>query len=119
MKKRVFIAHRIAGDREANIESAKCWVRWAALCRNVNPIAPYLTLLQVLDETHEEERKIGVELGSEIIEVCHELWICGPRPNPDSYVWEEVISAKAYEVRVIDFTNLILPLSYRPVYEGD
>ncbi len=115
MSKRVFIAHQISGDIIANLKSVKQWCRWAIFMRNVNPIAPYLTLMSVLDEKIEEERELGLILGEEFITTCIEFWICGPLPSKNSHVWEEVRIAEQGRVKVIDYTGLILPPAFHSV----
>jgi hypothetical protein len=112
MKKPVFIAHQLSGNLEANLQSAKMWCRWAIFVRDINPIAPYLTLMAILDEKDKNERDIGLGLGDEYIPTCDELWICGPKPSTDSYVWEEVEIAKFCHVIVVDYTDLILPENF-------
>ena len=112
MKKRVFIAHQLSGDVQANLESAKRWCRWAIFVRDVNPIAPYLILMALLDEGDEHERVIGLILGDEYISMCKELWVCGPEPSQESHVWEEVNRAKSCGALVVDYTSLTLPAAF-------
>ncbi len=115
MRKRVFIAHQIGGDVEANLRSAELWCRWAIYARDVNPIAPYLTLMAILDEKVEDERKIGLILGDEYIPICDEFWICGPVPSDDSHIWTEIEIAKEHKIKTVDYTGLILPEHFHSV----
>lgn len=115
MRKRVFIAHQIGGDVEANLESATRWCRWAILKRNVNPIAPYLSLIGILDEGVEDERELGLTLAEEYIPMCEELWVCGPLPSSNSHVWREIKLAEGCEVEIIDYTDLVLPKHFHSV----
>ena len=103
----VFIAHQISGDVEANLESACLWIRWAIMARKVLPIAPYIYLMKALDEGKIEERKIGRDLGLHMIQYAEELWICGPIPKPDSFVWREVEEASNQGIPIVDYTDLI------------
>ena len=115
MRKRVFIAHQLKGDVEANLESAKMWCRWAIFMRDVNPIAPYLALVSMLEEANEHEREIGLILGDEWIAMCDELWVCGPMPLPGSHVWEEIEIAKGDKIKTVDYTGLVLPAYFHSV----
>ena len=115
MRKRVFIAHQLSGDLQANLESAVLWCRWALFVRDVNPIAPYLTLIAILDEGIPGEREAGMTLGDEYIEGCDVLWVCGPKPRPESHVWEEIKTANNYNIQVVDYTDLILPADIHSV----
>lgn len=111
--KRVFIAHRIAGDVVSNLASMKAWVRWAALRRSVNPIAPYLTLMNgVLVGNIQSERELGLQLSDAWITVCDEFWLCGPTPSNDSHVWRELHIADRAKLRVVDYHDLRLPITY-------
>jgi hypothetical protein len=115
MRKRVFIAHQLSGDLAANLESAKRWCKWAIYMRDVNPIAPYLILMYILDEKIEEERCTGLILGDEYIPMCDELWICGPLPSDTSHVWTEIEIAKEHKVKTADYTGLVLPSGFHSV----
>ena len=112
-RKLVYIAHRIAGDPVANLASARQWTRWAILDRNVAPIVPYLGLMDTLNEHDEKERELGVEIGFQMIDLAEELWVCGPTPPPESFVWKEFDRAIELGIPVINFTSLGLPLEYK------
>jgi len=115
MRRRVFIAHQLSGDLEANLESAKLWCRWAIFMRDVNPVAPYLALMTFLSDEDKEERIIGLVLGDEYIETCNELWACGPLPSDDSHVWAEIELAERHKVKTVDYTGLFLPSHFHSV----
>ncbi len=106
--KTVFIAHQIAGDVEANLESVKAWVKWAIFSRKVIPVVPYLYLCQILDENLQSERALGVILCMEAISTADEFWICGPHPREDSQVWREVEEARKHNIPIIDYSGLKL-----------
>ena len=115
MLKRVFIAHQLSGDLKPNLASAILWCRWAIIVKNVNPIAPYLSLMRILDESVEWERETGLLLGDEYIPMCTEFWMCGPVPHQESHVWEELKIAKKHNVTVVDYTGLTLPFAFHRV----
>ncbi len=115
MRKRVFIAHQISGDIQANLESAKQWCRWAIFVKGVNPVAPYLTLMALLEERVEGEREKGLILSSEYIPMCDAFWMCGPVPLANSQVWVELDRAKNLNKPIVDYTGLILPTDFHSV----
>ena len=71
----VYLAHPLSEDWAANIADARLWVR-AALDAGYAPVAPYLMTEGILHEP--EDREIGLELDLATIQVCDQLWICGP-----------------------------------------
>jgi len=76
----VYIAHPLgaAADRPENIRRAAKWVAWAAT-QGVIPVATWIALAQVWDESRREE---GLALDLRLIERCDEVWLCGPRVSP-------------------------------------
>ena len=110
--KTVFIAHQIAGNLEENMKDALRWARWALKERQVVPVVPYAYLCQILDDSINGERRLGTNCSMDILRRCEELWICGPSPSPDSFVWKEVDEAERMNKKVLDLTNLILPKEY-------
>lgn len=108
-KKIVYIAHALAGpDFKSNVESAKAWARWAITQKGVIPLTPYLSMIQYLDNDVQEERALGHKADLCLIEVCDELWICGPTPGESSFVWTEKELAETLRIPVVDFSGLIL-----------
>lgn len=103
--KTVFIAHQISGDVEKNLENAWLWVRWA-ITRGVCPVAPYLYFCQILDENKLDERKLGIDLTSQLIPLVDEFWICGPVPKNKSQVWIEYKKAAELGIKIVDYTGL-------------
>ena len=77
--RRVFLAHPVRGDTEANLKAARSWVRWAATEMDVCPIAPYLYLVGALDDDSPVERSLGHRLGLENLKLADELWVCGTK----------------------------------------
>ena len=88
MRKWVYICspYRPVGDtEEKRTESLKGNILLAkkacvmAVEMGFMPIAPHLYLTQFLDDLDERQRRLGLELGLEILETCDELWIIGER----------------------------------------
>ena len=75
-KKIVYVASKLRGGIEGNIEKAKEYTRYA-LDKGVIPITPHLFYTTVLDDTKEEERKLGMDIGLELLEICNEIWVFG------------------------------------------
>ena len=110
--KTVFIAHQVSGDVKENIKSALRWARWAAKMRDVVPVVPYAYFCQILDDSNEADRELGIKCSMEILRRCEEVWVCGPTPKNTSQVWLEIEEAERMNRKVMDFTGLLLPSEY-------
>ena len=63
-KKLVYICSTCRGDIEKNIEKAQRYCREAVELRDdVIPIAPHVYFTQFLDDTKQEERAAGMDMG--------------------------------------------------------
>lgn len=78
-KQIVYIAHPIASDPEGNIAKVKAIFRDLSLKNEVIPFAPYLTAIDVLDDTNPAHRSIGFEQNKAFFErgIIDELWVYG------------------------------------------
>lgn len=74
--KLVFICSPYAGDIERNTRKAQGYCRFAYIKGSI-PFAPHLHNPQFLDEDIPEERKVGIELGIELLKRSDELWCFG------------------------------------------
>ena len=74
--KKVFICSPLRGDIEGNIKKAKEYCREEALKGNI-PIAPHVYFTQFLDEMNDDERRLGIFMGIELLKQCDELRVCG------------------------------------------
>lgn len=105
----VYIAHRFSDETpEAmakNREAAKQWVVWA-WHQAVAPVAPWLVLTEMVEETPETRRR-GMASNEAVISRCDELWLCGPRTSLGMH--EEAGLALCYGVPVVDYTGSELP----------
>ena len=76
--KRIYVCSPYAGDVDGNIRNAYRYCRFV-IENGKNPIASHLLYPQFLDDDSPEERKIGLELGLDLLRVCDELWCFGSR----------------------------------------
>ena len=76
MRKKVFICSPFRGDMEGNARKAAAYSRMA--CEEGHlPIAPHLLFPQFLNEGIEEERRLGIAMGMELLALCDEVWVFG------------------------------------------
>lgn len=72
-RKLIFICSPYRGDVEHNKMVAKRICQYA-IEKNYIPIAPHLYLTQFLDDDVPEQRKLGMDMALDLLEVCDELW---------------------------------------------
>ena len=76
MRKKVFICSPFRGDMEGNAGKAAAYCRMA--CEEGHlPIAPHLLFPQFLNEGIEEERRLRIAMGMELLALCDEVWVFG------------------------------------------
>lgn len=78
MRPIIYIASPLSGDIERNLEFARKACSYA-ISKGVNPFCPHLFYTQMLNDNIQEERKIGMALGIEMLAKCNGLWLCGDR----------------------------------------
>lgn len=76
-KKKVYICSPYAGNVEENVKDAVRYCR-EAFMQGYMPMASHLHYPQMLDDTNLYERKLGMDCGKAWIEMCDEVWVCGP-----------------------------------------
>ena len=76
MRKKVFICSPFRGDMEGNARRAAAYSRMACE-EGYLPIAPHLLFSQFLNEGIEEERRLGIAMGMELLALCDEVWVFG------------------------------------------
>lgn len=81
--KAVYISHPFGG-KAIYLTLASRWVAWAARQEGIAPMAPWIILGQHFSE--EEGRARGLEIDCRHVELCDELWICGPKVCGDKTV---------------------------------
>ena len=74
-KKLIYICSPLRGDYESNIENAETYCRLVMkFIPNAIPIAPHIYFTRFLHDTDEEERRLGMAAGIELLDKCDELW---------------------------------------------
>ncbi len=76
MRKKVFICSPFRGDMEGNARKAAAYSRMACE-QGFLPVAPHLLFPQFLNEGIEEERRLGISMGMELLALCDEVWVFG------------------------------------------
>jgi len=99
-KKLVYICSPLRGDIERNIIKAQSYCR-EAVELGVIPIAPHVYFTQFLNDLIPEERKIGMELGIELLKKCDEVWVYGIQ-NQSEGMKAEIELAKELGIPVRD-----------------
>ena len=101
-KKLVYICSPCRGDIEKNIEKAQRYCREAVeLWDDVIPIAPHVYFTQFLDDTKQEERAAGMDMGLSLLAMCDELWVYGIE-NPSEGMRNEIEYAKQHQIPIRD-----------------
>lgn len=79
MKKRkiVYICSPYRGDKKRNVTKANYCSRFA-FEKGYLPLAPHAIYTQFLNDDDEEERKAGLDIGLQLLELVDELWVFGP-----------------------------------------
>lgn len=107
-KKLVYICSPCRGDIEKNIEKAQRYCREAVeLWDDVIPITPHVYFTQFLDDTKQEERAAGIDMGLSLLAMCDELWVYGIE-NPSEGMRSEIEYAKQHQIPIRD-ALIVLP----------
>lgn len=102
MKKRlIYISSPCRGNMKYNLKKAAEYCRSVALSFDTIPIAPHLYFTQFMDDNNPLERKMGMEMGVDILNICDELWVFG----------EPTEGMKA-EIKVAE--SIGMPIQYKP-----
>ena len=99
----VYIAHPLGNgpDRLVNRANAARWCAWAAVVKQVSPVADWIVLSGVLSEEH---RELGLDCDVALVRRCDELWLVGGRISPGMEI--EAAAARDLDIPVIDLTEL-------------
>ena len=73
--KTVYICAPLKGDIRGNIEKARIYTRYALKC-GVAPVTSHFFAL-CIDDDIPEERKLGMDAGLTLMNMCDELWVFG------------------------------------------
>lgn len=90
-----------------NIEKAQRYCREAVeLWDDVIPIAPHVYFTQFLDDTKQEERAAGMDMGLSLLAMCDELWVYGIE-KPSEGMRSEIEYAKQHQIPIRDAAELL------------
>ncbi|MGP1348486.1 MAG: DUF7768 domain-containing protein [Stomatobaculum sp.] len=104
--KLVYICSPCRGDYDKNIQKAQEYCREAMeKWPDVLPIAPHVYFTQLLDDTNEKERELGMAAGIALLDQCDELWVYGIE-TPSAGMASEIAYAKAHGIPIRDAAEL-------------
>lgn len=76
--KKIFVCSRLRGktpeEYQQNVEVVKSLCRIVAMLGNI-PIAPHAYFPNFLSDHNESERKLGIDMGLELLQTCDEIWV--------------------------------------------
>ena len=98
----VYICSPYAGDIAANVSNAQRYCRFA-VDSGCTPIAPHLLFPQFMDDSNNEERKLGLFFGIVLLSKCKEVWVFGDTIS--SGMQREIDYAKRRNTPIKYFTN--------------
>jgi hypothetical protein len=81
--KLVYLAHRVSGDVEANLRSARAWYQklTRAYLNEIGFVADWLLWCELLDDGDPQLRAAGLRFDEALVRRCHEFWAVGPGPG--------------------------------------
>ena len=77
-RKIVYICSPLRFNYERNKIKANLYQRYAYE-KGCLPLAPHIIFPQFLDDENKSERRAGMDMGLQLLELCDELWVFGPR----------------------------------------
>lgn len=102
----VYIASPLSGDVEKNLEFARKACRFA-IEQEVTPFAPHLLYTQMLDDNSPADRQLGIEMGSQMLGLCDELWLCGDRISAGMAGEKDLAEQLGIPVRQINAEDIL------------
>lgn len=76
-----YVCSPLSGDLEQNISNAIWYSRYVAL-KNELPITPHIYFTRFLDDTNAKERKLGMLMGIELMDLCDKMYVFGNITSP-------------------------------------
>lgn len=67
----------------------------------------------MLDDNDPAERRLGIDMGNQMLELCDELWLCGDRVSPGMEGERQLAEKRGIPVRRIG-TQEILAVDVSP-----
>lgn len=77
-RKIVYICSPLRGDTEKNKIKAAIYER-CAYEKGYLPLAPHTMFPNFLTDENKKERRDALEMGLQLLDLCDELWVFGPR----------------------------------------
>ena len=74
--KKIYVASKYAGDVSNNVVKAIQYCRYV-ISKGFMPLASHLFYPQMLDDSVESERALGLSFGLELLRMCDEVWVFG------------------------------------------
>ena len=99
-----YVAHKVAGDVEANIADAKRWIQWLIhFHRGMAFCAPWITYCEVLNDSDLDHRARGMRDDIEIMKRCDLIILTGDRISEGMQAEADAMRALVRPVR--DYTT--------------
>ena len=103
----VYLAAPVRGNVAENVARAKRWLAWAWRIRDIVPIAPWLTPVELFAADADDDaaaRELGLTRDCAVVAKCDELWLVGGRISDG--MRREWVTAMERGVKVQDLTGL-------------
>lgn len=88
----IYVCSPYKGDVDKNRAYAKQCCRQVMKEAKQIPIAPHLYFTQFLDDDNPIERKMGLDCGIRLLDMCKELWVFGDKVSSGMHA--EILHAK-------------------------
>jgi len=106
MSKIVYICSAFRNDDPEihlqNIDAAKMYSLLAMIYQGEYgkyiPITPHLLYPQFLDDTHPDDRDLGISAGLRLVGLCDEMWVFG---KPTEGMEREIATAEDHQIPII------------------
>lgn len=95
----VYVCSPLKGNVKENVAAARRYCAQVIKAGYI-PIAPHVMFAEILDDDKEDERRLGMAIGNELLRFCRELWIFGPYIS--NGMRTEIRVAGGYKIPVID-----------------
>ena len=98
VRKIVYICSPLSRSYEKNIVKANLYSRFAYE-QGCLPIAPHVIFPQFLDDENKAERRAGMDMGLQLLDMCSELWVFGTRISEGMKAEIEKAKKKGISIR--------------------
>lgn len=119
--KKIFVCSRLRGktpeEYKKNIEIAESLCRIVSMLGHL-PIAPHVYFPNFLSDDNESERKLGIDMGIELLRECDEIWVFDFN-DISAGMETEIDYALKCDIKIRYFCGLDFPLSKPPIMAID